>query len=227
MTDGELAYELQAIGGELEQLLENERDEAIKLERRFDEDHGAIERLLQSVQEAKATGQWRNTRFNVFEVLGRTRREQAHSNLLAWLLDPAEAHGLGDAFLREFMAKAIGMDPPSTDVTVTPELRCGGMRFDIHVKGDRWCLVVETKIDDSSWENQCSKYQEYCQKLTARGEEAWLVYVTRPARRPSDSSIPWIPYSDVRQILERLTPDPSAATLIEHFCLHIVSDLEV
>jgi hypothetical protein len=37
MTDGELAYELQAIGGELEQLLADEQ-------RRFDEDHGAIER---------------------------------------------------------------------------------------------------------------------------------------------------------------------------------------
>jgi hypothetical protein len=227
MTDGELAYELQAIGGELEQLLENERDEAIKLERRFDEDHGAIERLLQSVQEAKAIGQWQNTRFNVFEVLGRTRREQAHSNLLAWLLDPAEAHGLGDAFLREFMAKAIGMELPSTDVTVTPEFHCGLRNCDIHVKGDRWCLVVETKIDDFPWPDQCGDYQEYCEKVEGRGEQAWLVYVTRPARRPSDSSIPWISYSEVRQILERLTPDPSTATLIENFCDHIVSDLEV
>jgi len=107
MTDGELADELQAISVELEQLLATEREEANKLERRFAEDHGAIERLLQSVQEAKAAGQWRNTRFNVFEVLGRPRLEQAHSNFLAWLLDPGEAHGLGDKFLRQFMAKAI------------------------------------------------------------------------------------------------------------------------
>jgi hypothetical protein len=133
MTDGELADELQAISGELEEPLANEQ-------RRFDEDHGAIERLLQSVQEAIGAGQWRNTRFNVFEVLGRTRREQAHSNLLAWLLDPAEAHGLGDEFLRQFMAKAIGMGPPSTDVKVTPEFHCGLRNCDIHVKGDRWCF---------------------------------------------------------------------------------------
>jgi hypothetical protein len=75
MTDGELADELVAISRELEQLLAEEQ-------RRFDEDHGAIERLLQTVRETKATGQWRNTRFNLFDVLGRPRLEQAHSSFL-------------------------------------------------------------------------------------------------------------------------------------------------
>ena len=93
MTDGELAEELHAISVDLDEILANERDAAIDLDRRFAEDYGAIEELLQSVQEAKAAGGWRNTRFNVFDVLGRTRRERAHSSFLAWLLDPAEAHG--------------------------------------------------------------------------------------------------------------------------------------
>ena len=66
MTNAELADELQEIKEELERLRVIERDAAIKLKRRFAEDHEAIERLLQSVQEAKAGGQWRNTRFNVF-----------------------------------------------------------------------------------------------------------------------------------------------------------------
>ncbi len=125
------------------------------------------------------------------------------------------------------MAKTIETELPSTvDVNVPAELQCGGMRFDIHVRGDSWCLIVETKIDDFPWEGQCSEYEEYCKKLEGRGEQAWLVYITRPARRPSNS-IRWISYSEVRLILERLTPDPSAVTLIEHFCQHIVSDLEV
>jgi hypothetical protein len=119
--------------------------------------------------------------------------EEAHSRFLAWLLNPAEAHGLGDEFLRRFMAKVIGTEPRSlVDVTVTPEFRCGGSRFDIHVKGDRWCLVVENKVDDPPWDDQCGKYQEYCRKLTDRGEQAWLVYVT-PARRPTNLT-PWISF---------------------------------
>ena len=58
------------------------------------------------------------------------------------------------------MAKAIGTEPRSTlDVTVSPEFRCGRIRFDIHVKGDNWCLVVENKIDDFPWESQSADYQ--------------------------------------------------------------------
>ncbi|MCX6625672.1 MAG: PD-(D/E)XK nuclease family protein, partial [Acidobacteria bacterium] len=79
-----------------------------------------------------------------------------------WVLDPAESHGFGDDFLREFMRRTVRWEPPSTsEVSVSRELRCGGIRFDIHVKGDHWCLVVENKIDDSSWENQSRRYQEY------------------------------------------------------------------
>jgi hypothetical protein len=227
MTNGKLANELQAFSRELDEVLANERAAAIELDRRFADDLGAIEKLLQSVQEAKLSGRWRNTRFNVFDVLGRPRLEEAHSSFLAWVLDPAEAHGFGDAFLREFIRRAVGKEPPSTlDVSVWPEYRCGGIRFDIHVKGDRWCLVVENKIDDFAQEDQCREYQEYCKKLTDRGEQAWLVYVTRPARRPSSRTILWLPYREVRQILESLTPDASATTVIEDFCEHIISDLE-
>jgi hypothetical protein len=225
MTNGELANQLQAISRELDEVLANEQAAAIKLNRRFAEDLGAIEELLQTVQQAKLGGRWRNTRFNIFDVLGRPRLEEAHSSFLAWVLDPAEAHGFGDAFLREFMRRTVGKEPPSTlDVSVSREFRCGGIRFDIHVKGDRWCLVVENKIDDLPWEHQSGEYQEYCRKLTDRGEQAWLVYVT-PARRPS-TTIPWLSYREVRLILESLTPDASAATVIEHFCEHIISDLE-
>jgi hypothetical protein len=226
ITTAKLANELQAISRELDEVLANERDAAIELDRRFAEDHGAIEKLLQSVQEAKLGGRWRNTRFNVFDVLGRPRLEEAHSSFLAWVLDPAEAHGFGDAFLREFMRRSDIKDLPSTlDVSVSREYRCGGTRFDILVKGDRWCLVVENKIDDSAWDDQCGRYQEYCEKLKGRGEQAWLVYVTRPARRPP-KTIPWLSYREVRLILQSLTPDASAATAIEHFCEHITSDLE-
>jgi PD-(D/E)XK nuclease superfamily len=224
MTTVNLAKELQAISGELEKIRAIERAAAIKLDRRFAEDQEAIEKLLRSVQEAKLGGRWRNTRFNIFDVLG---LEEAHSSFLAWVLDPMEAHGFRDAFLRKFMRKAVGNEPHSTlDVSVSREYRCAGMRFDVHVKGVGWCLVVENKVDDSPGDDQCKRYQEYCRMLTERGERAWLVYVTRPARRPP-RAIRWLSYRDVRQILQELTPDASAATAIDHFCAHITSDLEV
>src|SRR5580658_7223280 len=140
MTDAKLASELQAISRELREVRANERAAASELDRCFAEERGAIEQLLQSVHNAKSGGRWRNTRFNVFDVLGRPRLEQAHSSFLAWVLDPGEAHGFGEDFLREFMRRAVGKEPPPTsDVSVSSEYRFGANQFDIYVKGSRWC----------------------------------------------------------------------------------------
>jgi len=223
-----LSKELQVISRKLDEVLADERVVAIESDRRLAEGQAAIERLLQAVQESKAADRWRNTRFNLFEVLGCRRREQVHSSFLAWLLDPTEAHGLGDSFLRQLMRTAIGTEPPSTaEVTVSPEFECGDNRFDIHVTGDGWCLIVENKIDDSPWAEQCARYQAYCDGWKNRGQEAWLVYITPHARRPSKTIPHWVPYRDVRRLLESLTPSAAARLLIEQFCEHIFADLEV
>ena len=69
MTDSKLA-ELQAIDRELDEVLANEHEAEKKLVRQFAEDHGAIEILLKSIQEAELDGRWRDTRLSVFDVLG-------------------------------------------------------------------------------------------------------------------------------------------------------------
>lgn len=44
-------------------------------------------------------------KFNPFDVLKIGHYELRHTNTLAWLLDPAGNHGLGDTFLRAFIAR--------------------------------------------------------------------------------------------------------------------------
>jgi hypothetical protein len=44
-------------------------------------------------------------RFNPFTVLRIGHYELRHTNTLAWLLDPAGNHGLGEAFLRAFVQR--------------------------------------------------------------------------------------------------------------------------
>jgi hypothetical protein len=226
MTEAKLARELKAISRELDEILAEEHRATAALDRRFTADHDAIEALLRAVQEARSDGRWRKTKFNIFDVLGRPRLEGAHSSFLAWLLNPGEAHGFGDRFLRKFMRTALGKEPPqTTDVALSPEKSIGDKRFDILVEGNGWRLVIENKVDDFPWKDQCDRYHAYCDELRARNVDAWLVYVT-PARRPP-GEVPWLSYRDVRLILEQLTPDDSAAMLIQHFCDHVVSDLEV
>ena len=54
--------------------------------------------------------------FNSFEVLGIAHQEIRHSNVLAWLFDPKETHGLGDYFIRAFVHGTIAqMQDTSSD----------------------------------------------------------------------------------------------------------------
>ena len=52
---------------------------------------------------------------NVFDVLKLTGVEIRHSNMLAWLLDPSESHGLGTAFLDCFIKKVVKGDCENGD----------------------------------------------------------------------------------------------------------------
>lgn len=226
VTEAALARDLGVISRKLAEVLAGERAAALDGERRLAQDQTAIENLLHAVEEAKAGGRWRNTRFNIFDVLGRPRLEQAHSSFLAWLFDPAEAHGFDDTFLRQFVQSALGTELPSTQpVTVVPEFEWGDCRFDVHVEGPGWCLVVENKIDDSPWASQRARYEAYCTQRKKRGQQAWLVYITPETRRPS-RRCGSISYREVGRILETLVPCAPAAPLIEHFCEHIFTDLE-
>jgi hypothetical protein len=157
---------------------------------------------------------------NVFDVLGRTYREQAHSSFFAWLLDPAEAHGLGDAFLRQFMLKAIGEAPATANVKVTSEHKWGDGKFDVHVQGDEWRLVVENKIYDPTWPDQCDWYRRYCDGFT-KPQRAWFIYVTPDSEKPLPSIHHWLSYGHIRSILEPMRPADAARQVIADFCEHV------
>jgi len=45
--------------------------------------------------------------FNLFKVLRVEQTEIRHSNVLAWLLDARESHGLRDSFLRRFLSTIL------------------------------------------------------------------------------------------------------------------------
>src|SRR5205807_611078 len=54
--------------------------------------------------------------FNLFQVLDFEHGEIRHSNVLAWILDPAQSHGLDDSFLKKWLMRVIH---ESTDETGT------------------------------------------------------------------------------------------------------------
>ncbi len=47
------------------------------------------------------------SRFNILDARGATHKELWHSDFLAFLLDPRQNHGLGDAFTKRLLGRAI------------------------------------------------------------------------------------------------------------------------
>ncbi len=64
-----------------------------------------FENLLINNPELDQIGNYLN-RFNPIKTMRMEGMEIRHSAILAWLLDPQESYGMGDQFLKAFLAKA-------------------------------------------------------------------------------------------------------------------------
>ena len=58
-----------------------------------------------SLQQLRELRDQQDRRWDFFHVLGIQDSELAHSNFLAWLLDPNQSHGLGAYFLKSFLVR--------------------------------------------------------------------------------------------------------------------------
>lgn len=155
--------------------------------------------------------------FNILDVLGVTRAEIRHSNVLAWLLSPDENHGFGALFLRRFLTRllmssdssAFGFTPAQielmdlSDVFVAREWR----NIDVlaHSPSGGWCLLIENKVYSKESDGQLLRYLEIVRDEYADSEIA-PVYLTLDREDPSDEALEEgymaFGHSDVLEILE-------------------------
>src|SRR5437879_3631574 len=131
--------------------------------RSISEFQGDLDQMALSIARLKKADKWGTTTyFNLFKVIERTTCEQAHSNVLAWLLRPEEAHGLGGAFLRAFMKTVFGVAlNGTTGVEVTRECPIENGQCDVVITlSGQWILVIENKVWSSEGD-QTIKYAQY------------------------------------------------------------------
>ncbi|MEK7405193.1 MAG: PD-(D/E)XK nuclease family protein [Acidobacteriota bacterium] len=179
-----------------------------------------VEGLGRRVEKARRQGKWIKTHFNVFDVLGRPRLELAHSGVLAWLLDPEEAHGLGDAFLRGFLRRvAPGSRFRTGSVRVQRERRIAEGFLDINVQGPDWRLVVENKIDCPEGEDQTEKYWR-CLNKYGRRTRIVAVFLTPDGRKPQCPRFRPLSWRKLESLLCDLNVRGDAAVVIRHFAEH-------
>jgi hypothetical protein len=118
---------------------------------------------------------------SLFGTMDCGRLETAHTNALAWLLDPSKPHGFGDTLLRAVLAwHPEGLDSKrlrNTKVSKEHNISSVG-RLDILAEGDwdngdvpvPWLLAIEAKIDSWEGEGQLPKYDRWLGKY-ARGRQ--------------------------------------------------------
>jgi hypothetical protein len=176
-------------------------------------------------------------RFNPIKVMGMESMEIRHSFILRWLLDPQESHGLGDDFLKAFLAEAMsrcdGGSPPSaldilksdlTDADVRREWR----NIDLLMLSPRngWVFVIENKFHGSQHSNQLNRYMaDATTTFVTNGpfESIRGIFLTLWDEDPENERYAPVGYEAVSRLLEQVSESrphplaPEVAAFITHY----------
>jgi len=146
--------------------------------------------------------------FNIFQVLKFEHGEIRHSNVLAWIMDPAGSHGLGSTFLKKWLMRILHESSSDREMSVAPvdidswqfadvEVRREWLHIDLLVimklvDGDECIVVIENKIKSTEGKNQLKRYREVVQKQFPHAKKLFI-FLTKDLQEPSDKS--WEPAS--------------------------------
>ena len=169
--------------------------------------------------------------FNIFDILKISRAEIRHSNMLGWLLNPNENHGLGDAFLKGLLQRLVENDSDGRyDVfgvllmdmytfTIYREWK----NIDILLISDKeqTLIAIENKVGSREHSDQLNRYRNILESEYPNHRKIY-VFLTPDGEDPSDVEN-WdvFTYSDVVDNLERLCSrtelQPDVNLMIENY----------
>lgn len=178
--------------------------------------------------------------FNLFRVLRFEHGEIRHSNVLSWLLQPDESHGLNDAFLRRWLMRVFH-DAPQANLTAV-ELDALGIRFvrvqrewqtgdgflDLLVRvqtfdDGEWIVAIENKIWSPQSPGQLQGYRTAVEQAFPGAKRRLFIFLSRREQTPEDTSWQRADYVQVRDELAALLSEqkdligPEPAVLIRHY----------
>lgn len=187
------------------------------------------------------------SQFNIYRVLRADRNELRHSNMLAWLFDPNETHGLGDAFLRRYlmailrksrgeMAPIGWVSPVVVDVLdverveVHREFDNIDLLFEIHQKeGLPWVICIENKVNSRQGKGQLERYRQRVEARFPGAERRLFIYLTKNLESPDIAQYMVSSYEDIYSVLSACFSDrlevigAEPAVLIRNF-LRLIKD---
>lgn len=169
--------------------------------------------------------------FNLFDVLKISRTEIRHSNMLSWLLNPNENHGMGDAFLKAVIQEVVVNDSKGRyDVFHTLLLDFYSFivyrewrNIDILLISaeDQFLIVIENKIGSHEHDDQLKRYREVVEAEYPSYKKMYI-YLTPDGDDPSDSDH-WdvLSYTTVAEVLSKQKSQrelqPEVELMIDHY----------
>lgn len=169
--------------------------------------------------------------FNPFDVLRYADYEIRHSNVLAWLLDPGKNHGVGSAFLREFVQIAgvpVSSDLNADNVNVKRELKYADIV--IFFEDARSLLVMENKMVERSREHydQVRGYVKEFKKTHSSSYDVRGILLTASrAGDPSESDIIHASWGDVFRTIQSIHDNTDfRANDVQGFLRHYIAILK-
>ena len=153
-------------------------------------------------------------RFNMFDVINRAHKEQVHSEIISWLLDPYENHGMSDSFLKTFLKDVLKRNRGHTYAKLSPikidimsfanakvqteEMFSNKRRADITIlcetDENKLYVLIENKLFSGEGEEQTKDYVIETEKRYPNYEHLYI-FMT-PELKDAESKM-FLPYSYV------------------------------
>lgn len=175
------------------------------------------------------------SRFNPIKTMGMERMEIRHSAILGWLLSPQETHGLGDKFLKAFLAEALrghneSLLPSALQVSqadmMDAEVRREWRNIDLLAlsPSNGWIFIIENKFDSNLHSNQLQTYMDVINSTYMGGEtyqSARGIFLSLWDEEADERYAP-INYSSIFELLERqvLSGNQPLSNEVEIFIRH-------
>ena len=201
------------------------------------DDATVLKEFLLDIECLDPLAEW-TSRFNLFDILKISRVEIRHSNMLAWLLNPNENHGLGDSIIRGFIQYVVTSFSDDADVFETLLMDCHDFfvqrewhSIDILAvsQKERFVICIENKIDSKEHDNQLDRYRKLIEE-SYPSYRKMFIYLSPDGDEPSDPEN-WcsMSYQDVLTIVENARKKtsllPEAQLLIDNYITTIRRDI--
>ncbi|MDB6072334.1 MAG: hypothetical protein JWL81_3505 [Verrucomicrobiales bacterium] len=155
--------------------------------------------------------------FNIFQVLRSEWGELKHSNVLAWLLDPAESHGFDGLFLQKWLMRVTHGETAYERRPVTPveidawdlrsvEVRREFMSIDVLIiltmgNGAVWVVCIENKVNSFQRSGQLSRYRQIVEEEFPGAVHKLFVLLSKNNETPHDEAYISASYHQVHAAL--------------------------